>query len=122
MLERKREGWLEDSTVRYPTFTGDVVRAALLLLKKDCSGIFHCTGEDKLTKYLICKEIATILDKDMSHIAAVKDAPVPEAKRPHNSHLCMDKLYDLGFEKSLPFAKRVKQLLKYAALSGRIDV
>ncbi len=102
-----------DSTItRYPTYTGDVADAILFLLKKNASGIYHFSGQDKTTKYDIAETIAKLLSKNMNSITKMDVPPNDDAPRPLDSHLSMDKILELGFEPPLPFKNRVKQLLK----------
>ncbi len=101
---------MEDSIVRYPTYTGDVASAVFFLLDKNASGIFHCSGQCKTSRYKITAIIAEIFGKSMNNIVRLEKAPETEARRPHDSHLDMEKILSMGFPLPLPFAERIKSL------------
>lgn len=101
---------MEDSIVRYPTYTGDVANAVFFLLEKNASGIFHFSGQNKTTRYKITAAFAEIFGKSMKNIVHLAKAPETEARRPHDSHLSMDKLLSLGFPVPMPFEERIKSL------------
>jgi len=48
LKDTSKEYFLDNLGVRYPTFTGDVADAVMLLLEKLLGGIFHCSGRDKM--------------------------------------------------------------------------
>jgi dTDP-4-dehydrorhamnose reductase len=101
---------MEDSIVRYPTYTGDVAEAVFFLLEKNASGIFHFSGQDKTSRYKITETIAKIFGKTMKNIVRLKEAPKTEALRPHDSHLGMGKIISLGFPAPMPFEERIGSL------------
>ncbi|OGV46481.1 MAG: hypothetical protein A2017_20565 [Lentisphaerae bacterium GWF2_44_16] len=103
---------MEDSIIRYPTYTGDVADAVLLLLRKGASGIYQFSGEDKLTKLGICKLIAEIFNLKMNNIIRLEKPPEGETVRPHDSHLKTDKIMSLGMNTPLPFRERLEMLRK----------
>ena len=103
---------MDNCITRYPTYTGDVAEAALLLLNKKAKGIYHFSGQDKTTKYGVAETIADLLNKSMDNIIKMDVPPNDDARRPLNSHLSMNKIIELGLEMPLPFKHRVEQLLK----------
>ena len=104
------EQQIDDVGVRYPTYTGDVARAVILLLEKRASGIYHCSGEDKTTKYRIAQTIGEVLDLPHGHLQPLNQ-PIPSvARRPHDSHLLTAKLKNIGWEITLPLRERLKTL------------
>jgi dTDP-4-dehydrorhamnose reductase len=103
---------MNNTITRYPTYTGDVADAILFLLNKNAKGIYHFSGQDKTTKYHIAETIAELLNKKIENIIKMDIPPNDNARRPLDSHLSMDKLLSLGFEKPLPFKNRAEQLLK----------
>lgn len=106
-IETKEELLMDDKIIRYPLYTGDVARAVTFLIMKNASGIYHLTSEDKLTKYQITREIASIIGKGSSHIKPLETIPVTPAKRPLDSHLNTIKIFSLGMKKPLPFNERI---------------
>lgn len=106
-IESKTEVSIEDVIIRYPVYTGDVAEAISFLLNKKASGIFHFSSDDRLTKYQIAKDIASILDKDFSHIKPLKTIPPTPAKRPLDSHLDYAKIHSMDFPKPLSFKEHI---------------
>ena len=109
-LNSENESKMDDLIVRYPTYTGDVAEAALFLLEKNASGIYHFSGQDKTTKYGIAKTIANILKMDITKVLKENVSANDNAPRPLDSHISMDKLVSLGFKQPLPFKERVEKL------------
>jgi S-adenosylmethionine synthetase len=101
---------MEDSIVRYPTYTGDVAEAVFLLLEKKASGIFHFSGQSKTTRYKMASSFAEIFGKSMKNIVRLEKAPETEAIRPHDSHLSMEKVLSLGIPAPTPFEERVRSM------------
>jgi S-adenosylmethionine synthetase len=110
-IDSKQETFIENVIARYPTYTGDVANALLFLLKNNACGIYHFSGQDKLTKYQMVKIIAECFHKEHSHIKPLNTPPNSAAKRPLDSHLDTVKIFSLGGQKPLTFVKRVKDLL-----------
>ena len=115
-LNSDRMFQMDNTIIRYPTYTGDVADALLFLLKKSANGIYHFSGQDKTTKYGITKTIAELLNKNMDNIIKMDVPPNDDAKRPLDSHLNMNQLLSLGFKTPLPFKNRVEKLLKEVSL------
>lgn len=114
VLNSDRPVNMDNTITRYPTYTGDVAEAVNFLIDKKAKGIYHFSGQDKVTKYLICKIIAKILEKDTSNIIKKDTKPDGDAaERPQNSHLSMNRLLSEGFELPLPFKQRVRKLMKH---------
>ena len=101
---------IEDSIVRYPTYTGDVAEAVFFLLEKNASGIYHFSGQDKTSRYKITATIAKIFKKNMKNIVRLGEAPKTEAIRPHDSHLSIEKILSLGFPTPIRFEERLRLL------------
>ncbi len=109
-LSSEKPRTMEDSIVRYPTYTGDVAEAIFFLLEKNASGIFHFSGQDKTSRYRITATLAKIFGKSMKNIVRLEEAPKTEALRPHDSHLGMEKILSMGFPLPLPFDDRMRSL------------
>lgn len=101
---------MEDSIVRYPTYTGDVAEAVFFLIEKGAKGIFHFSGQDKTTRYKITATIAKIFGKTMKNIVRLEETPKTEAIRPHDSHLGIDKILSMGFHLPMAFEERIRLL------------
>lgn len=101
---------MEDSIVRYPTYTGDVAEAVSVLLEKNAKGIYHFSGQDKTTKYSITSIMADVLGLGMENIVRIPKQPDGEVKRPLDAHLSMDKIMALGVKYPLSFRDRIVKL------------
>lgn len=110
-IDSKRETFIENVIARYPTYTGDAANALLFLLKNNACGIYHFSGQDKLTKYQMVKIIAECIRKEHSHIKPLNTPPNGVAARPLDSHIDTQKIFSLGLQKPLVFTKRIKELL-----------
>lgn len=109
-LASKKEWPMEDSIVRYPTYSGDTAEAILFILAKKLNGIFHFSGQDKTTRYKLTLDIAEILGAPAHHLKRLDAPPPGEEERPHDSHLSMNKILNSGFNTPLPFCERIKLL------------
>lgn len=101
---------MDNTITRYPTYTGDVAEAVNFLIDKKAQGIYHFSGQDKTTKYGICKHIAEVLGKSMVNIIKMEEPPNDDAKRPLDSHITMNKILNLGFQKPKSFKERLREL------------
>jgi len=102
------EKYIDDVIIRYPTCTSDVAAAILFLLGRSGKGIFHCSGEDRQTKYGICVALAEMLGLSYDHIKPLKTIPESAAPRPEDSHLSCRRLREMGFDISMSFGERIK--------------
>jgi S-adenosylmethionine synthetase len=105
------EAIIDDYVVRYPTYTGDVAGVVKFLINKQLKGIYHFSGQDKLTKYSALKILADILNKKSDHILPFNEMPESNARRPIDSHLGMDKLLSLGYGYPLSFTERILRIV-----------
>lgn len=110
-LNKKGNIFINDGAVRYPTFTTDVAKAVLFLIKNNCSGIFHYTSEEPYTKYGMAKIISGYLNINPESIYPEKETD-PGAKRPLNSHLNNTKIRKKGFNFFTPFKTGIEDVLK----------
>jgi dTDP-4-dehydrorhamnose reductase len=117
-LRNPAEQQIDNVGVRYPTYTGDVARAVILLLDKRTAGIYHCSGEDKTTKYRIATTIGELLGLSHAHLSPQHEAVQSTAARPHDSHLSTTRLTQLGWAKPLPLLERLQMLKDELILSS----
>lgn len=110
-IESKQEVFIDNVHTRYPTYTGDVANTLLFLLKNNACGIYHFSGQDKLTKYQMIKIIAEILNKESSHIKSLDTPSNSATKRPLDSYLDTTKIFNLGVQRPLCFTDRIKKIL-----------
>ena len=79
-----------------PTYSVDVCRQTLELLKKDARGLFYCTNEGFCSRYEFAREIIKAYALDVAITPCVsKDFPLP-APRPAFSVLENKRLKDMG--------------------------
>ncbi len=109
-LHSEKDWPMEDSIVRYPTYSGDVADALIFMLSRSLNGIYHMSGQDKTTRYRLTLQIGEILGLNTRQIIRLSNPPAGEEARPHDSHLSIDKLLHLGFNMPIPFAKRIDMM------------
>jgi len=102
---------VDDYHVRYPTWTGNVAAAVELLLSNRASGIFHCSAEEKTTKYRMCRTLASLLNLPHDHLQPYGVNPAAQgANRPPDAHLSWLRLRMLGFPGCQSFSKQLELL------------
>ncbi|KAG0322364.1 hypothetical protein BGZ99_003362 [Dissophora globulifera] len=95
---------MDDYAIRYPTNVADIARVIKDLTLKVrqekvfISGILHFSGEEKYTKYEMCKTIAQILGTSVDHLKPVSEAPNDGTVRPYNCHLSNRCLHGIGID------------------------
>lgn len=118
-LDSGKEWDMEDTIIKYPTYTGDVAEVILFLLKKKASGIYQFSGQNKGTRYGMALAIAEATGKDASKMRHMSAPPGTDATRPIDAHLSIDKLLKLGFKADFPsFKERVAELWKAGLLDS----
>ena len=105
------EAMIDNYIARYPTYTGDVAEAVYFLLRNDFNGIYHFSGQDKMTKYSILKEIGKILNIKTDHIKPNNNIPESKAKRPVDGHLDISKIISAGFHLPMTFNERLEEII-----------
>ncbi|HOK03947.1 MAG TPA: SDR family oxidoreductase [Victivallales bacterium] len=111
-LKSNREWPMEDSIVRFPTYTGDVAEVILFLINKRETGIFHFSGQDKTTRYKMTLDFAEVMEMNPKNIIRLPEPPPSEVRRPLNSQLSIEKILSKGFSLPLPFKERLKIMKK----------
>lgn len=89
-LRENKDLKINDSQIRYPTFTKDVAEIVWALIQKGERGTYHISANDATTKYHWAKMIATKTNLSVDHIR--KDVKSFDEKKPINSHLLINKL------------------------------
>ena len=118
-LDSGKDWDMEDTIIKYPTYTGDVAEVILFLLKKKAFGIYQFSGKDKGTRYGMALAIAEATGKSSAKIRRMPAPPQVDATRPVDAHLSMDKLLKLGFKADFPsFKERVAELWKAGLLDS----
>ena len=109
-LDSEKDWNMEDSIVRFPTYTGDAARAVFFLIRKNAVGIYHFSGQDQTTRYRMTLEMAEIFKKKPAGIVRLDEPPPAEARRPRNSQLSMNKILTMGFHRPIHFGERLLSL------------
>lgn len=89
--------------VRYPTWICDVADAVAFLTARQATGVFHMSGDDRLTRYEAVCLAAQIWGASASRVRPSRTVLPRAAARPLNSHLATDKIRALGFRGFTPF-------------------
>jgi dTDP-4-dehydrorhamnose reductase len=101
---------MDDTVIRYPTYTGDTAEAILFLMRKEAGGIFHFSGQDKMTRHTITRAIAEASGKSMANVVRTTSVTPGAAARPEDAHLSIKKILAAGFPEPLPFTERLRIL------------
>lgn len=85
---------------RTPTWVEDLAKGILLIIEKRAEGIFHISGKDKLSPYLIALQTADYFQLDKTKIEKVDAATFSQpGRRPLKTGLMIEKAgKELGFE------------------------
>lgn len=79
--EGKKLNCLTDE-ISCPTYNRDIAAATLDLVKKGCSGVYHCTGPLALTKHQWGLEVARYFNLDTAMITPIQGQQPGTADRP----------------------------------------
>lgn len=93
ILKENKNLKINDSQIRYPTFTEDVAEIVWILIQKGERGIYHISANEAITKYQWAKIIAIKAKYPADRIK--KDDETFDKKKPINSHLLINKLRKL---------------------------
>ena len=101
--------------IRCPTWVDDVAVVcrqliAYYLRNSNCSGTFHWSADEPMTKYEIAQIMAETLGYPTSHLLPSTDMPTG-APRPRNCQLDCSDLERLGFGKRTPFRQAIQTSL-----------
>ncbi|XP_069754029.1 methionine adenosyltransferase 2 subunit beta isoform X2 [Narcine bancroftii] len=101
---------------RYPTHVADVARVCRQLAERrlqDSSiyGIFHWSGNERMTKYEMARTMADVFRLPSVHLQPVTDPPTTGTMRPQDVHLDCSRLERMGIGQRTPFRLAVKRCL-----------
>ncbi|WP_312369288.1 dTDP-4-dehydrorhamnose reductase [Lachnoclostridium sp.] len=82
-----------------PTYTVDLARCLVDMIKSDKYGIYHATNEGFCSWYDFAKEIFRMSGRNITVQPLTSDEFPVKAKRPKNSRLSKEKLTEQGFER-----------------------
>ncbi|MBS1600529.1 MAG: SDR family oxidoreductase [Bacteroidetes bacterium] len=99
-LEKKEKIKVVDDQVRTPTYVGDLAQGITAILEKKATGIFHISGREILTPYIMSMRTADFFSLDKNLIERVNASNFSEpAKRPPKTGFVIDKaVKELGFD------------------------
>jgi dTDP-4-dehydrorhamnose reductase len=103
---------LDDTGVRFPTWTEDVADAVAHLLEIDGRGIYHYSGLEGGTKYEWARELADLTGLPMDHIAPDREGSSTRAARPGDTQLAVDKIRRTGLNRFTPFRQVAASVLQ----------
>jgi dTDP-4-dehydrorhamnose reductase len=85
---------------RTPTYVEDLAKGILLIIEKKAAGIFHISGKDRLSPYLVALQTADYFQLDKTNIEKVDAATFSQpGRRPLKTGLVIDKARrELGYE------------------------
>ncbi len=85
---------------RTPTYVEDLAKGILLIIKKKAAGIYHISGKDRLSPYLMALQTADFFQLDKTNIEKVDAATFSQpGRRPLKTGLVIDKARkELGYE------------------------
>jgi dTDP-4-dehydrorhamnose reductase len=95
-----------------PTLIDDAANALLEFHKKNCSGIYHVSGKDALSRSEQARKIAEVFSLSPEPIKEVKTIPGWTAARPSNSSFSLKKALSEGIHLST-FEEGLKKLRNY---------
>ena len=97
---------------RTPTYVEDLARGILLVIEKNATGIFHISGEERMSPYDMAVSTADYLHLDKSLMTEVNaDTFTQPAKRPLRTGFIIDKAKkELGYQ-PITFNEALKKML-----------
>ncbi len=94
-----------------PTYTADLARLLLDLVRTDKYGIYHASNDGFCSWEEFAREIFAVADKDMKVNGITTDEYPTRAVRPKNSRMSKQKLIEYGLEPLPPWQDAVKRFL-----------
>ena len=109
-LEKGTSYKVFDDQVRTPTYVEDLADGIVSIIEKKAGGIYHISGEDRLTPYQMACEVADYLNLEKSLIIKVTAEEFPQpARRPLLTGFNIDKAkQELGYHPT-SFAEGLKK-------------
>ncbi|XP_072120189.1 methionine adenosyltransferase 2 subunit beta [Mobula birostris] len=101
---------------RFPTHVADVARVCRELSERrmqdsSVSGIFHWSGNERMTKYEMACTMADVFRLPRNHLQPVTDPPPTGTLRPHDARLDCSRLERMGIGQRTPFRLGLKRCL-----------
>ena len=102
---------VDNSLVRFPTWTQDVAALIGYVLRNSLRGVFHFSGPRGGTRYEFTREIADFLEIPFLPLRPSEAAIPRSARRPVDSHLLPVRLQTLGYNRFTDFSQVIRSLL-----------
>ncbi|XP_051869439.1 methionine adenosyltransferase 2 subunit beta [Pristis pectinata] len=101
---------------RFPTHVADVARVCRQLAESrlqdsSISGVFHWSGNERMTKYEMACTMADVFRLPRGHLRPVMEAPTTGVMRPRDARLDCSRLERMGIGQRTPFRQGVKSCL-----------
>ncbi|WP_419148622.1 dTDP-4-dehydrorhamnose reductase family protein [Pseudoalteromonas 'SMAR'] len=111
-----REHCVQDHwAIRYPTHVEDIALTLRdLFTQHDCSGIYHISAKQALTKYEMACIMAQVQGLPTTTITA-NTTPSDDATRPHDCALADTRLAALGIHHQRDFSQAIAAIIKQQA-------
>lgn len=84
---------------------------AMFFQGQDTAGIFHWSGDEKMTKYSMAVAMAEAFSLPTNHIQADRN-PSGGATRPYDAHLDCSRAQSLGIGQRTPFKSTIREILE----------
>lgn len=99
-LKKREEYRLVNDQFRTPTYVGDLVAGIMEIIQRKAAGIFHLSGEEKMTPYEMGIEMARMLGLDTGLLIPVTAQTFKEpAQRPASTSFLLEKAKgELGYQ------------------------
>jgi dTDP-4-dehydrorhamnose reductase len=93
-LKQRQEITVVEDHYNTPTLAGNLAEVAIEVAEKDLQGIYHASGNERISRYEFAKQIAKTFDLNSDLIKPVKMSQVAAwiAKRPRDSSLDTGKI------------------------------
>ena len=117
VLNTTQPAQLSDYEQRYPTHVQDVAEVCQLLAGKQLAepgtsvGIWHCSGDDRMTKYSMACAMGRLMGLSTGHITPVRE-PSSGAPRPYDSQLDCSSTRTAFPSKQTPFDVGIRKVLE----------
>lgn len=112
MIKDPTPSSLDDTGIRFPTWTNDVAEAVAHLLDIGGRGIYHYSSLEGGTKYGWAMELADLAGLSMNHITPDRTGSSTRAARPGNTQLAVEKIRQTGLTRFTPFCGVAESVLE----------
>ena len=111
LSETKKELNVVSDQIGSPTYTVDLSKLIIDMIKTDKYGVYHATNEGFISWSDFAREIFKKANKNVVVHDVTTEEYNAKAKRPKNSRLCKDKLVENGFNRLPPWQDALSRFL-----------